>query len=120
MPAPDWPTELPCTLQISGQAGGIPDGRIISANDTGPAKIRRRTTAMPEPVVGQIIMTAAEIQIMRDWIADDIFGGTLAFYFKDPMTHLPVLMRFGDTLPQWSPMPGKKRWLVQLTMEKMP
>lgn len=120
MPVPDWPTDIPCTLQIDGQAGGIGDGRIRSASDTGPAKVRRRTTAQVEPIVGNMIMNATEIASLRTFVDTTLFGGTRCFYFKDPITHTPTLMRFGDQLPSWSPMPGKKRWLVQLTLEKVP
>jgi hypothetical protein len=116
----DWPSTLPCTLVTDGNSGGVGDGRIRSATDTGPGKVRRRTTAMAKPITGSLIMTVAEIAILEDFIEDDLMGGTLVFNFKDPMTHALVPMRFGEQLPTWSEMPGKKRWLVNMVLEKLP
>ena len=42
------------------------------------------------------------------------------FNFPDPITHATIEVRFAASLPVWSPMPGKRHWMVQLDLEKIP
>jgi hypothetical protein len=114
-----WPTSLPSIFLTDGYAQGFGDGRIRSATDTGPGKVRRRSTAMASPVVGRMLMTAAQLATLEKFVATDTLGGVLTFFFPDPVTRVNTLMRFGETLPTWTHM-GGTIFAVSLTLEKLP
>jgi len=114
-----WPTSLPSIFLTDGYAQGIGDGRIRSATDTGPGKVRRRTTAMASPIVGRILMTGPQLTTLETFVQAGTLGGVTTFYFPDPVTRVNTLMRFGETLPTWTHM-GGNIFAVSLTLEKLP
>lgn len=94
-----WPSGLPQYLLTDGYAQGVGDGRIRSQTDTGPGKVRRRTTAMVRPITGRMLMTGAQVEEMMTWIENDIFGGTMVFDFPDPITRDTVQCVMGEEMP---------------------
>ena len=94
MPA-SWPAGIPQYLTIAGNQEGTANGLLRSQTDTGPAKIRRRSSSVPRPLAGSMIMTDAQRDTLVAFVATDIADGALPF-----------------TLPQSG---GVGTWLVRFT-----
>ncbi|MFU0504005.1 hypothetical protein [Pseudaminobacter sp. NGMCC 1.201702] len=60
-----WPASLPQYLLRDGYSGGLGDGRIRSRPDAGPPKVRPRSSAMPEPLQGRMMMTGAQLAVLE-------------------------------------------------------
>lgn len=114
-----WPGGLPTYLLTDGYVQAFGDGRIRSQTDTGPGKVRRRSTAMPEPIVGAMLMTTAQIATLRTFVQTTIFGGTVAFDFTDPITRATISVRFAERLPVITHR-GGDIFHVMLELEKLP
>jgi hypothetical protein len=95
------------------------DGRIRSATDTGPGKVRRRTTAMASPLQGRMLMTSAQVAILKTFVETDLFGGVGVFDFLDPVSRTTKQVRFAETVPTWSHA-GGDIFNVMLTLEILP
>lgn len=118
MPA-TWPGTLPQTMQISGYQETIPDGRLKSQTDTGPGKMRPRSSALGRPVVGTMFMDSDQLDTLQSFVASDLGGGTLPFDFPAVHGAGPWLVRFRDSLPSWSYL-GGDTWQVALAIEILP
>jgi hypothetical protein len=114
-----WPISLPDSFTFESYGEGIADGRLRSQTDTGPGKIRPRSSAMPEPLSGQMAMTGAQLETLRTFVKTTIAGGSLPFLFKSQRGGAQILVRFGDELPSWQRQ-GAGRYLVSLKLEIMP
>lgn len=114
-----WPAELPQYLLSDGFAYGVGDGRIRSRTDTGPGKMRRRTTAMAKPLRGRMLMDGAQVEALEAWLTDDILGGTLVFDFPHPVTRDTVQCVIGEEAPSISHA-GGDAFYVNLTLEIVP
>lgn len=102
MSVPDWPATLPQVLLVNGYQEGARDNALRSAMDSGPAKVRRRATAAARPVQGKLVMTAAELEIFKDFYADDLLDGSLRFSWMEPADGVTAVeMRFKEA-PSWS------------------
>jgi hypothetical protein len=119
MPA-TWPDTLPQHLLVDGNHEAMGDGRLKSQTDTGPGKMRRRSSAIARPLSGGMMMTSAQLAILESFVNDTVAGGTLPFYF--PMTRGAGtwLVRFAtDGLPSWGNV-GGLMWSVSLGLEILP
>lgn len=116
-----WPGTLPQKFQKPAFALGSPDGRIASKPDTGPSRIRRRTSTSVTPFSGTIWVTAAQAVILRDFIKTDLAGGTLPFTFPDPLEGADLLVRFdpSQALPSYDNL-GGDQWEAVLRLEVLP
>lgn len=114
-----WPASLPQLVLVDGFSEGLGDGRLRSSMDTGPAKVRRRSSAMPRPLQGRVLMTSAQLDVLRAFVDDDLIGGSLPFSFPDPITRASILVRFLGSLPGWSAR-GPDAYDVALDLEVLP
>lgn len=114
-----WPAALPQHLLVDGYTQGLGDGRLRSRNDAGPAKVRRRSSAMPGPLQGRMDMSGAQLADMRAFVESTLIGGTLVFTFPDPVTGGALLVRFATNLPSWTSR-GPDIWTVSLDLEVLP
>ena len=119
MAAANWPGTLPQGLLIDGAIDGMADGRLRTKTDMGPGKVRPRTFAAVRPLSGDIMCTDAQLQALRDFVGTTLAGGSLPFYWVDPVDNSTVLMRFGEQLPKWAAISGD-RWRVSLVLEILP
>lgn len=117
--ADNWPASLPTDMNASDYAEGMADGRLMSQTDTGPAKVRLRSSAMARPLKGSMIMTGAQVATLRTFVDTTLLGGTLPFNFTDPIDGSTVLARFAESLPTWSSL-GGDNWTVNLDLEVLP
>lgn len=118
MPVDVWPATLPQGLQRTDYAEGIGDGRLRSQMDAGPAKVRRRSSAMPRPLTGTMVVTSAQIQTVRQFIEETLIGGSLPFCMPAPRTGGPILVRLVE-MPSWSAL-GGKWYRLNLSLEVLP
>jgi hypothetical protein len=119
MPAA-WPDTLPQYLLVDGNRIDTADGRLKSQPDTGPGKMRRRSSAMPRPLSGTIEVSGAQLDILDAFVDAELAGGTLPFTF--PKTHGAGtwLVRFAaDGLPSEANI-GGDRWQVAMGLEILP
>jgi hypothetical protein len=115
--AETWPITVPCAL-INLQVGAA-DGRLKSQTDTGPGKMRRRSSAMPYMMTGQLVLTYQQRQLLANFIATTLAGGVLPFYFPSQIGGPDILVRFGESLPGWTRF-GPGRVSVDIVLEVLP
>ncbi len=114
---PIWPVTLPQQLLVKDYTETMADTSIRTSMESGPAKVRKRTSAAIRPVRGSLILTAAEVAIFKAFYITDLSGGALRFDWVDPITAAAVEMRFTET-PGWSSQGNLFR--VSLSLEIMP
>lgn len=114
-----WPATLPQYLLADGYSEAKGDGRLRSQPDIGPAKVRRRTSAMPGPLRGRMKMSGAQRAILDAFVETTLANGVLPFTFPDPLTRAPILVRFGDMLPAWT-SEGGDTFVAALDLEVLP
>ncbi|WP_199085472.1 hypothetical protein [Bosea sp. ASV33] len=114
-----WPASLPARFNAGSYKRTPGDGRLRSRNDTGPAKVRRRSAAVPSKLSGAITMRTGQALVFRDFVELTLMNGVLPFYFPDPQTETPILVRFGDNLPDEGDY-GFDTWTIMLSLEVMP
>lgn len=116
-----WPSDLPHCFTLESFASGAGNGLIRSNPDAGPAKVRRRSSAVPKPLVGTLPMTYAELATLEAFVATTLLGGSLPFTFPSQRGGDDLLVRFsgdGDLLP-WRKL-GAGRVVVDVKLEILP
>ena len=89
-----WPSELPSCFILGSHNETLPEGRLKSEMDAGPAKIRRRSSAMPYPLSGSLRMTLAQLNRLKTFTANTLLGGSLPFRFPSQYGGSALLVRF--------------------------
>lgn len=115
---PSWPDELPRHFERQGYAADLGEGRGRSRPTLGPAKMRRRSRAVPEKISGKMRMRRWQLQRFLDFYNDDIGGGVLPFLFPDPMGGLPILVQWGEETPKRANVAGDW-WELGLALDKL-
>jgi hypothetical protein len=106
-----WPGILPQQLLISGYGEQFADQVLRTQMDAGPAKARRRFTAAPRPISGEIVVTPAQLVFFRAWYYNVLMGGALRFGWVDPfsdteLTNLLTNGGFDSVITGWSENPS--------------
>lgn len=117
--AESWPPGVPFAITMDSLSTAMPDGRLRSQTDTGPGKVRRRSTAMPTPLHGEIVMTYSQWYTLEAFIKNNLAGGSLPFLFPDQFGRATNLVRFADDLPTLT-RKGAGRLSVQMQLEILP
>jgi hypothetical protein len=119
MPA-TWPATLPQEILVDGNSEAMGDGRLRSQTDTGPGKVRRRSTAMARPLSGSMMMSDDQLDAFEEFVLDDLGGGSLPFLFpKTRGGEGTWLVRFGEDMPSWANV-GPDLWTVTMSLEILP
>lgn len=118
---PTFPSTIPLPLPVSGS----PESGTIRTNmDTGYAKVRRRFTAVVEPISFQLRVTGTQFETLRDFFTDDTLSGSLAFDMNDPKDDVTKEYRFtsniGWNLVSGASGPDDRVYDVTLNMELLP
>jgi hypothetical protein len=93
-----WPANVPARIDVSTFQEVPGDGRLRANPDTGPAKVRLRSTAVPRQVSFALVpLTTAQKQTLKAFIETTLAGGTLSF-----------------TFPTACVAPGESDWQVRL------
>lgn len=98
-----WPT-LPAPL-INTFRESVPESTIRSQTDKGPAKVRRRSTAMPRPVQFTLMLTPAQVATLDAFHETTTVGGSQEFDYTHPRTGSTVSARFTSP-PSYSDVNG--------------
>lgn len=115
-----WPGALPDDFLVAGFSEKVPDTRVRTEMEEGPAFMRRWGTGTTYDIAGQMEMTTAQVATFRTFGVSTLTGWTLPFDWTHPRTGSSVEMRF-KTQPSWRPKPGfAGRWLVDMVLEVMP
>ncbi len=111
-----WPVSLPDAFLVDGYQEQSPDNVISFETDTGPAKIRKRSTANPRQISGSIFpLTKTQVTTLDTFYQDnaaipftfdgDRIGTLADFRFTAPPTYRSIC---GDV------------WSADIQVERMP
>ena len=116
-----WPSSLPQYLDVRGASLGLPENRLRSDVDIGPAKLRPIVSLNVRPISGTMRMTTAQWRRLSAFVRNTLRSGTLPFDFPDPLTlgRTTIKVRFADELPA-ARATSQGRWQVSLKLEVMP
>jgi hypothetical protein len=81
---PDWPSTLPSAPLAEKYRETPPDTALRTQMETGPAKLRQRTTAGVRLFQMEYLVDAAQMASLDAFYRDDLMGGILAFDFPHP------------------------------------
>ncbi|HRI77598.1 MAG TPA: hypothetical protein PLX33_11510 [Alphaproteobacteria bacterium] len=114
---PTFPDTLPAPLANSFQEQ--PANNIVRTQmDVGPAKVRRRTTSNVSSIRVAYVLSAAQVDEIQTFFAEDTAGGALGFDFTHPRTGATVTARFNEP-PQYASMNGLY-YQVTVSLEVLP
>ncbi|MEZ0260292.1 MAG: hypothetical protein ACAH80_04740 [Alphaproteobacteria bacterium] len=89
-----WPETLPQSPLIDGFRETPANTALRTEMDTGPAKLRQRTTAATATLSLTFIISTVQLATLDSFYADTLQGGTLSFDFTHPVTGETVNCRF--------------------------
>ena len=95
-----WPVALP-DLPLMSWSESFAETRIRTETDTGPAKVRRRSTAGVRNLSLPFALTEAEMATLDTFFHTTTAGGSLRFEWQHPRTGVTYEMRFLDA-PQFT------------------
>jgi hypothetical protein len=87
--------------------------------DAGPAKVRRRFTAVPEDVTIQMILSEAEMATLKDFIVNTLLY-VLPFTWVDFRTNVAANYRLKNGQLPSEEHYGDDMWMVSLDLELLP
>jgi hypothetical protein len=117
--ADTWPASLPQCFDRP-YSGGMGDGRGKYAPDIGPPIVRRRTTAVVDPLSGTMRMSLAQRDAMRTFIRETLLEGSLPFTFPDQDGGGTLLVMLDEqSMPGWLPI-GGGNFKVSIALKVMP
>ncbi|WP_119305216.1 hypothetical protein [Dongia deserti] len=121
MANPLWPASLPQDVLVDGYEHNWGVGTIRSQTDTGPAKQRRRFTAVPRPFKALTEVDRTQLATLYAFWRDTLAMGSLPFDWVYPPTQATVTFRFiSDEPPRDRPLPGAQLFEVSMNLEIMP
>lgn len=113
-----WPMELPQDVLIEGYDEKFSSQTIRTTMETGPAKVRRRTSAGVRSLSVSIDLSRDQADLLDAFYHVTLQGGALAFEWRHPRTQSPCVMRLVDP-PSTKPLSGKL-WIGKLSLEVLP
>jgi hypothetical protein len=119
--AANWPSNLP--QQVYTEDGPTYQGQsnvIRTDMTTGPAKVRRRFTAISADVTAQLELSKSELAILQDFVQNTL-GEVDPFNWTNPYNGTPASFRFKEG---WSSVKLKRfandLWTVSMELEMLP
>lgn len=115
----DWPSTLPPPL-LAGYSLETGDNTIRTDMDTGPARVRRRSTAAPDTVGFSVLLNAEQMVIFRAFWDTDWQSGAawVRFQLKTGRTSGSTLLECRPVPAKWKAQPiSDVHWHVSLTVE---
>lgn len=113
-----WPASLPQKFLANALQVGLPDNRVVSQNDTGPAKMRRRSSLQPYVISGQMRMTLTQFVALRTFVETTLVSGVSPFTFPHPLDGTDTDVRF-RSLPSVGAISGR-HWVINIDLEALP
>jgi len=119
-----WPATCPSAFENSGYAYGAGSGVLRSDMDAGPAKVRRRFTAVTKNHKGNILMSNAQFATWESWFENTIAFGSLSFTMPHPLTGATITARMvipsSGKAYQFTPESGTGLGLLAIEIEVLP
>lgn len=118
-----WPSDLP-DEQFEDLNYNPGSGRIRTSMDQGPAKQRKRFTAVPKFIQLDMYLDGDQLQSFETWFEDTLDHGVLDFDWEHPVDDTTVEMRFVEN-PKWSlekgaEDPSNRLWKATFKLEILP
>jgi len=113
-----WPDTLPASPLLENFQELSPQTAIRTDMDTGPAKVRQRTTAAVGSLLVNYLLSTAETIALDAFYQTTLFGGSGTFDYTHPRTGATLSCRFVDP-PSYAPVNGNY-FKVALTLEVLP
>lgn len=117
----NWPSTLPQSLNSNGSERQMGDGRVVFETDTGPSKIRRRSSSVADRMSASVTVTTAQKNTLMDFVRTTLVGGSLPFILparRGDADDLLVRIR-KDGLPREQHL-GGDNWLVSFELDVLP
>lgn len=114
-----WPASLPQEPLVNSYEEQPPKTAIHTEMDRGPAKSRRRSTAMPRPIQMRFLMDSSQLDTFDEFFGDTIKGGALKFDFDEPRTGTTKEFKMDRERPVYTPL-GGGLFHVDVTMTLQP
>ena len=111
----------PSTLQDNFNRGTfrrVPgENKVYTKMDTGPQKVRRRTTLRVDQISGNILLrNLSDYNDFINWYTSTLQDGVLTFNFNDPATGDPLEVQFTQNGVQINDV-GFETYSVQMQLE---
>jgi hypothetical protein len=113
-----WPDTLPAAPLLENFQELLPETAIRTDMDTGPAKVRQRTTAGVGMLMVNYLLSVAETVVLDAFYRTPLSGGTTAFDYTHPRTGATLSCRFAEP-PEYAPVNGNY-FKATLTLEVLP
>lgn len=114
-----WPSTLPQCFLANSVQWAIGEGRLRTPMEAGPAKQRRRTSAVSDALTGQMRMTRQQWSDFMHFVDVTVQGGIDAFTFPNPdAPGQTLLVRIGDSMPSGQRVGGQ--YVVSVQLEVLP
>ncbi len=113
-----WPVTLPVSPLLDGFVETVPETVIRSQMDSGPDKVRNRTTAGVRLFSMSFIMSKTETALFDDFYLNDLNGGAVSFDFTHPRTGETLSMRV--VKPPAYTAQNSKYFRIKLETEALP
>jgi hypothetical protein len=113
-----WPNTLPAAPLLEDFQELPPETAIRTDMDTGPAKLRQRTTAAVGALMVSYLLSKAQTATLDSFYATTLSGGTGVFTYTHPRTGATVSCRFVNP-PEYAAVNGNY-FKVTLTLEILP
>lgn len=114
-----WPDSLPQHFGAEGFNIELPDNTLRSPMDSGPAKVRRITTANPGSMAGSMLMTTDQWDELRAFWRDTL-RETYSFDFPNPEDDGATVLNVRFAKPPSKSFWRPGRWRVALAFEVLP
>lgn len=93
-----WPAQLP-RMTLAGYGEAFADGRLKSKTDMGPGKIRRRFSAAPVRVTGQVVLSGDQPATLERFYNETTARGTKPFTMDNQRLSAATLFVTGSGVP---------------------
>lgn len=113
-----WPSTLQSVVNEQGFTMKFGDTTIRSSNDTGPQKVRRRSTRPIDFITCSVNLTTEEFATFYTFFNTTTNGGVTPFLFNHPITGVESSFRFMGP-PEITPV-GGRYFSVSMSWEIMP
>lgn len=119
MANPTWPAGLPAPLNESGQFAPLVENVISTQMETGAPKRRRRFTSVPETYSGTLLLTGAQTELLRSFVATTL-QDVLPFDWKDFREGSSTSYVFQGRPTFSKVQESSDRWKAQIQLQQVP
>ena len=115
----DWPPYLPQLAEVEFE---VPDTRLVSQTEIGPAKIRNRYTFAPLQVSGRLVLNHQQLVQFLAFYATTLENGALSFNWQHPVDDTDSEMRFksvGRVQLFKTGHATSRTWFVSVVLERI-